>query len=63
MATVTDTTDLSLVVTSRNDNHGGDLLKRMQIFVTGWLEQARRHHVNSELISVEWNPPACLRGW
>ncbi len=47
---------LSVVVVSRNDDHGGNLLKRMQIFVTGWLEQAKRHNLNSELIIVEWNP-------
>ncbi len=49
---------LSVVVTARNDNHGGDLLRRMQIFTTGWLEQCRRWGLRSELIFVEWNPPA-----
>ncbi len=49
---------LSLVVTARNDDHGGNLLGRMQIFVDGWLAQARRHSIPSELIIVEWNPPA-----
>jgi len=49
---------LSLVVTARNDDHGGNLLGRMQIFVDGWIEQARRHRIPSELIIVEWNPPA-----
>ena len=49
---------LSIVVPSRNDNHGGDLLKRMQIFVTALLEQCLRHRIPSELIIVEWNPPA-----
>src|ERR1039458_7429118 len=29
----------------------------MQAFVNGWLEQARRHDIASELIVVEWNPP------
>jgi len=48
---------LSLVVTARNDDHGGNLLGRMQIFVDGWLAQARRHNIPSELIIVEWNPP------
>ena len=48
---------LSLVVTARNDDHGGNLLQRMQIFVSGWLAQARRHRIPSELIIVEWNPP------
>lgn len=48
---------LSLVVTARNDNHGGNLLRRMQIFVDGWIAQARRFNLPSELIVVEWNPP------
>jgi len=48
---------LSIVVASRNDNHGGDLLKRMQIFVTGLLEQCSCHKLDAELIIVEWNPP------
>ena len=49
---------LSLVVTARNDDHGGNLLGRMQAFVSGWIEQARRYRIPSELIIVEWNPPA-----
>src|SRR5215472_11823915 len=48
---------LSLVVTGRNDDHGGNLLGRMQAFVNGWLNQARAHGLDSELIIVEWNPP------
>jgi len=31
--------ELSIVVTARNDNHGGNLLHRMQIFVNGILVQ------------------------
>jgi len=48
---------ISLVVTARNDDHGGNLLRRMQIFVNGWIAQSRRHNLSSELIIVEWNPP------
>src|SRR6266850_1357293 len=48
----------SLVVTARNDDHGGNLLGRMQAFVNGWLAQARRYGIPSELILVEWNPLA-----
>jgi hypothetical protein len=48
---------LSVVVAARNDDHGGNLLARMQIFVSGWIEQARRYGIASELIIVEWNPP------
>jgi hypothetical protein len=48
---------LSLVATARNDNHGGNLLRRMQIFVDAWINQAKRHNLPCELILVEWNPP------
>ena len=48
---------LSLVVTARNDDHGGNPLGRMQAFIGGWIAQARRHGIPSELILVEWNPP------
>ena len=48
---------LSVVATSRNDDHGGDLLRRMQIFVDGLLQQCHRHGVDAELVLVEWNPP------
>jgi hypothetical protein len=47
---------LSVVVTARNDDHGGNLLGRMQIFVDAWIGQARRHGLECELILVEWNP-------
>src|SRR5581483_11267587 len=49
---------LSLVATARNDNHGGRLLERMQVFEDAWINQAKRHNLSSELILVEWNPPA-----
>ena len=49
---------LSVVATARNDNHGGDLLGRMQAFVSGLAEQCDRHRLETELILVEWNPPA-----
>ena len=48
---------LSIVVTSRNDDHGGRLLHRMQVFLNGLLDQAARHRLRCELIIVEWNPP------
>jgi hypothetical protein len=49
---------LSVVATSRNDDHGGSLLGRMQAFVSGWIEQCQRHQLAAELVLVEWNPPA-----
>jgi len=51
------TPHLSVVVTTRNDNHGHNMLYRMQHFVTGWIEQCKRHELSAELIIVEWNPP------
>jgi hypothetical protein len=49
---------LSVVVTARNDDHGGNLLGRMQAFVNNWIAQSSRHGIRSELVLVEWNPPA-----
>jgi hypothetical protein len=48
---------LSVVATTRNDNHGESLLSRMQHFVDGFVEQCKRHRLKAELILVEWNPP------
>src|SRR5689334_4655911 len=48
---------LSVVVTARNDDHGGNLLGRMQAFVNAFIDQMTRHNIDSELIIVEWNPP------
>lgn len=48
---------LSVVATSRNDNHGKNLLYRMQMFVDSFIAQCKKHHLNAELILVEWNPP------
>jgi hypothetical protein len=48
---------LSIVVTSRNDDHGGDMLRRMNIFVDGLVSQCRAFDIPAELIFVEWNPP------
>jgi hypothetical protein len=49
---------LSIVVTTRNDDHGGDPLKRLQAFVNAFDEQARRTGLDAEVIVVEWNPPS-----
>lgn len=48
---------LSIVATSRNDNHGGDLLRRTTAFVNSVFEQSRKHNLPVELILVDWNPP------
>jgi hypothetical protein len=49
---------LSVVVASRNDDHGGDPLKRLQVFVDSFDEQCRRTGLDAEVIIVEWNPPS-----
>jgi hypothetical protein len=48
---------LSIVVASRNDAHGGNIRKRMLLFMKGLLDQARRHDLRAELVVVDWNPP------
>lgn len=48
---------LSVVVTARNDDHGGNLLGRMQAFVNGLMAHCDQHRLPTELIVVEWNPP------
>jgi len=49
---------LSIVATSRNDNHGGDLLQRMEYFINGIIQQSSKYKIEIELIIVEWNPPS-----
>jgi hypothetical protein len=48
---------LSLVAVARNDDHGGNLLGRLQIFLNGVSAQANRHGLPIEFLLVEWNPP------
>ena len=48
---------LSVVATARNDDHGGNFLRRLQTFVNALLAQAKRHDIPMELILVELNPP------
>jgi hypothetical protein len=48
---------VSFVVTSRNDNHGGDLRKRMMIFYKGLIHQCNKFKIHCELIMVDWNSP------
>ncbi len=48
---------LSIVATARNDDHGGNLLGRMHLFLRGLIEQCARHRLPAEVVLVEWNPP------
>jgi hypothetical protein len=49
---------ISVVVGARNDDHGGNMLRRMQAFVDAWIGQSQRYNLPSEIVVVEWNPPA-----
>jgi hypothetical protein len=49
---------LSVVATARNDDHGGNPLYRTQLYINGLVAQATRYRVPTELVLVEWNPPA-----
>jgi len=48
---------LSIVVASRNDDHGIGIHVRTQSFLDSLAEQCHRHKLSAELIIVEWNPP------
>ncbi|HYL76469.1 MAG TPA: hypothetical protein VEU96_19810 [Bryobacteraceae bacterium] len=48
---------VSVIVAARNDDHGGNMLRRMQAFINAWIGQAREYRLPSEIIIVEWNPP------
>lgn len=48
---------ISFVATSRNDNHGGDMKKRMHIFLTALRHQCNKYQLPCELIMVDWNSP------
>lgn len=49
--------DLSVVVVSRNDGHGGDPLNRLQQSLNWWSDLASAAKVLVEFIVVDWNPP------
>ena len=49
---------ISVIMAARNDNHGGNMLGRMQASLDSWMEQARRYELPSEIVVVEWNPPS-----
>ncbi len=49
--------EISFVAASRNDDHGGNLRHRMQVFIEALAGQCDRHGLNAELLMVEWNPP------
>jgi hypothetical protein len=48
---------VSFVATARNDNHGGNLLRRIRAFSHSIAALAHRSRVPCELVVVDWNPP------
>jgi len=52
-----DSPYLSVVMVSRNDDHGGNPLQRTQLCINSLFEQCNRFRLPVELIVVDWNPP------
>ena len=48
---------LSIVLVSRNDEHGQNLLRRTQVCLDGMIAQMEKYEIPSELVLVEWLPP------
>lgn len=48
---------LSVIVASRNDDHGGDMSRRMQSTLRSVLDQLEGAKLQSELVLVDYNPP------
>src|SRR5258705_3723504 len=45
-------------MTPRNDDDGGDPLRRLQAFINTFSAQCRQFGLDAEVVVVEWNPPA-----
>jgi len=54
---------LSVVVASRNDGYARGMLRRLQVSVSAFIEQMERFDLPSELVLVDWNPPAGKDLW
>jgi hypothetical protein len=50
----------SIVTNTRNDDHGGHQMHRLQTFVNGIAQYRELYKWNVELVIVEWNP---MDGW
>lgn len=61
-STSTSTPYLTVVAASRNDDHGGDPLRRTQIFINCFAQQCEKYQIPAELILVDWNPVAGRKG-
>jgi len=49
---------ISVVVTTRNDDHGGDQVARINMFMQSLRHTTELASAEVELVIVEWNPPA-----
>jgi hypothetical protein len=54
---------LSIVIASRNDGYANGMLHRIQVCVDSFIEQLEKFEHPSELILVDWNPPAGRGLW
>ena len=57
MYTHSDAPYISVVMAARNDNHGENMLGRLQASLYSWIRLAQRYGMRSEIVMVEWNPP------
>lgn len=48
---------LSIVVATRNDDHGGRLVERTNLFIQSIATASKQAALETELVFVEWNPP------
>ena len=56
--TSVDNIDVSIVLTGRNDNYGGDFTVRCERALRFNWDNLSKAHVNAEVVFVEWNPVA-----
>lgn len=49
---------ISIVITGRNDNYGGDFTQRLQNFITWNTALFEKYQIPTEIIFVNWNPIA-----
>ncbi|MEW6088411.1 MAG: hypothetical protein AB1498_08925 [bacterium] len=49
---------LSIVTSSRNDDHGGNMFKRTQTTLSSVIGQLEKYKLKSEVILTDYNPPS-----
>ena len=53
--------DYSFIVATRNDNHGGNMIKKNQFFIDRWSYSVKKYNLKCELIIVDWNSEISLK--